>query len=403
MSRVLKILTAVEGHYDRAKFRRRQRRGLGRLQIMPFVGYGTLDELILRGRVLRDKNISAPMDTTTTLTNLIDTYKRFQSDEIPGATVRASIGDYSHDVITNDEGFFEFHLQPGPLPSTDDHTVLVNLELTDYPGKSQNPVEPTQFKAQGQVIVPPAGAQFGVISDIDDTVLMSNVAHPIALARNTFLENAHTRLPFEGVAKLYQALRRGASGDSFNPIFYVSASTWNIYDVLHDFFVVREIPMGALFLSEYNLDEETFIFQNRMKHKVGAIVTVLTTYPTLPFILIGDSSEKDALIYHEIVKQYPDRVKTIYIRTATLSRKRDARLQATVREVQALGVPILLVKDSYEAAKHAAENGLIHPDALPTIRVARNEDKQAPSPVQQALGLPPTPDTKEESGTQPAQ
>jgi len=270
--------------------------------------------------------------------------------------------------------------------------VLIDLHIVDYPGKALNPVEPTKFKAQGQVIVPPANAQFGIISDIDDTVLMSNVAHPIALARNTFLENAHTRLPFEGVAKLYQALRRGASGDNFNPIFYVSSSAWNIYDVLHDFFVVREIPMGALFLSEYNLDADTFIFQNQRQHKIDAIETVLNTYPTLPFVLIGDSSEKDPIIYHEIVQRNPQRIPAVYIRTATLSRKRDARLQAIVAEVQALGVPMLLVKDSYEAAKHAASAGLIHPDALMTIREARNEDKQSPTPVQQALGLPPTPD-----------
>jgi len=69
---VLRVLTAVESRYDSAKFKWRQRRGLGKLQIVPYVGYGTLDELILRGRVLRDKNITAPMDTTSTLTNLID-------------------------------------------------------------------------------------------------------------------------------------------------------------------------------------------------------------------------------------------------------------------------------------------------------------------------------------------
>ena len=397
MSRVLKMLTAVETRYDNAKFKWRQRRGLGKLLIMPFIGYGTSETLFIKGRVLRDKNISEPMETTSTLTNLIDTYKRFQSDEIPRATVRAHFGDYSREAITNEEGFFELALQPGPLPVSDDHTYLIDLEITDYPGKARNPVEPTEFKAQGQVIVPPASAQFGVISDIDDTILMSNVAHPIVLARNTFLENAHTRLPFEGVAKLYQALRRGADGSHFNPIFYVSSSAWNIYDVLRDFFVVREIPTGALFLSEYNLDENTFIFQNRREHKIGAIETVMNTYPHLKFILIGDSSEKDPLIYHEITQRDPQRIQAIYIRTATLSRKRDARLQAIVQDVQALGVPIMLVKDSVEAAEHAVANGLIHPDALPTIREARNEDKQAPTPVQQALGLPATPDNSGEA------
>jgi phosphatidate phosphatase APP1 len=392
MSRVLKILTKIEKRYDTAKQRRRQRRGLGKLQIVPFVGYGTPAEWFLKGRVLRDKGINPPMETAGLLTNLVDTYKRFQSDEIPGATVRAVMGDLTAETTTNEEGFFEFHITPSKFTDTEDHIHLVELMVVDYPGKSMNPVEPAEFKAQAQVIVPPTEAQFGVISDVDDTILRSNVSNYISLARNTFLENAHTRLPFEGVAKLYQALRRGAAGNSFNPFFYVSSSAWNLYDLLHDFFIVREVPLGALFLTEYNLNEETFIFQNQRKHKVEAIETVLATYPDLPFILIGDSSEKDPIIYHEIAQKYPKRILTIYIRTATLSRQRDEALQAIVAETELTGVPILLVQDSYAAAKHAADHGLIHPDALPTIREQRDEDRQAKTPVQQALNLPPTPD-----------
>ena len=355
--KALRVLTAIENRYDQAKFKRRQRKGLGNLLIMPFIGFGNGEEWILKGRVLRDKRINAPMDSASALTNLVDMYKRFQSDEIPGATVRATYRDSTTEMLTDDGGFFEFHLQPRDVPPSESHIYLIDLQLVDYPGKARNPVEPAEFKAQGQVIVPPPppDAQFGVISDVDDTVMYSNVAHLLSLARNTLLENAHTRLPFEGVAKLYQALRRGASGTDFNPIFYVSSSAWNIYDLLHDFFIVRDIPLGALFLSEYNVDEETFIVQNRRKHKLGAIETILTTYADLPFILIGDSSEKDPLIYAEIAHKYPQRIKTIYIRTATLSRRRDARLQAIVKEVEALGVPMVLAADSYHAAQHAAE------------------------------------------------
>lgn len=389
--RVLRALTAVEKRYDNAKFKRRQRRGLGKLQIMPFLGYGTPNELIFSGRVLRDKNINAPMNTASIFTNISDMYKRFQSDEIPGAVVRARFNERESETTTDEEGFFEFRLEPEHLPTSEEHTYLIALELVDYPGKGRNPAEPAQFEAQAQVIVPPSDAEFGIISDVDDTVLRSNVSHILSLVRNTFLENAHTRLPFEGVAKLYQALRRGKSGSNFNPIFYVSSSTWNIYDVLHDFFIVREIPMGAFFLSQYNLDEETFIFQNQRQHKVEAIETVLNTYPHLPFILIGDSSEKDPLIYHEVAHKYPERIRAIYIRAAESSRLSDEEMARLVGEVEALGVPMLLVQDSYSAAKHAAERGFIHPDALPTIREERNEDLQAPTPVQQALKLPATP------------
>jgi phosphatidate phosphatase APP1 len=390
--RILKTLTAIENRYDDAKFRRRQRRGLGTLMIVPYVGYGTPDEFFVKGRVLRDKNINPPMNDASLITNLVDTYKRFQSDEIPGAVVRASFGGNSAEMLTNEEGFFEFRLKPGALEPTPDHTYLVDLEIADYPGKALNPAEPAAFTAQAQVIVPPPGAEFGVISDIDDTVLRSDVAHWLVLARNTFFENAHTRLPFEGVARFYQALRRGASGANFNPVFYVSSSAWNMYDVLYDFFVVREIPIGALFLTEYNLDESTFIFQNQRQHKLDAIETVLRAYPDLPFVLIGDSSERDPVIYREIVQRYRQRIKTVYIRVASTSRRRSEHTQAIVAEIEALDIPVLLAGDSFDAAQHAADHGLIHPDALPAILAEREKDLHAPTPVQQALNLPPTPD-----------
>src|SRR5215207_7043884 len=142
--RVLRALTAVEKRYDTAKFKRRQRRGLGKLQIMPFLGYGTPDELVIKGRVLRDKNINAPMDTASIFTNLSDMYKRFQSDEIPGAVVRARFEDNASEATTNEEGFFEFHLKLGQLPPNVDHTYLIALELVDYPGKGRNPAEPAR-------------------------------------------------------------------------------------------------------------------------------------------------------------------------------------------------------------------------------------------------------------------
>ncbi|MFN8563409.1 MAG: hypothetical protein U0703_17740 [Anaerolineae bacterium] len=76
---------------------------MGVLKIMPFVGYSTPNALILKGRVLRDKHISPPMASASLLTNLVDTYKRFQSDEIPGATIRARFGDHVETATTNDE------------------------------------------------------------------------------------------------------------------------------------------------------------------------------------------------------------------------------------------------------------------------------------------------------------
>ena len=85
------------------------------------------------------------------------------------------------------------------------------------------------------MLTPPPSARFGVISDIDDTVLVSHVTSPFKMALVSLFGNAHTRSPFPGVAEFYQALQGGVGGAEQNPIFYVSSSPWNFYDLLHFF------------------------------------------------------------------------------------------------------------------------------------------------------------------------
>ncbi len=141
-------------------------------------------------------------------------------------------------------------------------------------------------------MVPPVDARFGIISDLDDTVIQTDVLHLLNLARNAFLRNAHTRLPFAGVAEFYTALQKGAQSTGYNPIFYVSNSPWNLYDLLVDFFGVRQIPLGAFFLIDLGLTRDHFIRVDPVEHKLGAIDDLFSAYSNLPFILIGDSSEK---------------------------------------------------------------------------------------------------------------
>src|SRR5690606_2777604 len=160
---------------------------------------------------------------------LLNMYKRYQSKEIPGARVRATIGDVVAETVTDEEGYFYFELTPTTWPQAQEAWYDVALELVDYPGKGRNPDGPDGVTATGTAIVPPEDARFGVISDIDDTVLQTNVLDVLAMARNTFLMNSRTRLPFAGVAAFYQALRRG-DGSTINPIYYVSSSAWNLYD-----------------------------------------------------------------------------------------------------------------------------------------------------------------------------
>src|SRR5687768_17759104 len=88
-----------------------------------------------------------------------------------------------------------------------------------------------RVRSKGHVLVP-YGARFGVISDLDDTVVRSSATSVLKMACIVVRNNAHTRLPFEGVAAFYRALQLGPASESSNPIFYVSSSPWNSYDIL---------------------------------------------------------------------------------------------------------------------------------------------------------------------------
>lgn len=370
----------VEEHFDALKFRLRKRLGrLNAVVMLPYRGYGTREQFTLKGRVIENRNISAASDNDSVWRNLLNMYRRFSSDEIRGARVQARFGSVVQEAITDENGYFEFAFAPDPQQlDPKRHWYDVTLELREYPGPRL-----AETLCTAQVLLPPSDAEFGIISDLDDTVIQSDVAHLIKLARNTFLKNARTRLPFEGVAAFYQALQAGTRGN-FNPIFYVSSSPWNLYDLISDFFEIRGIPSGPLFLTDIGVTEQQLIKPNRRRHKLGLIDTLLTTYSALPFILVGDSGEIDAEIYTQAVLDHPGRIKAIYIRDVGDAR-RSREIEKMAAQVKAAGSELLLVKDTLAAADHAAQRGFILPRLLPRIRYECTADRQPPTPVESLL------------------
>jgi phosphatidate phosphatase APP1 len=366
----------AEQHFDDLKKRLFERLHCDDpIQIVPYIGYGTPQRLILKGRVLEDNGITSAEENDTIWANLLNMYRRFESDEIAGARVRASFGGARQDVLTDDEGYFDLEFDL-PQPLTDDKLWReVRLELVNLPDGC--PVE-SPVRATERILTPSPHAQFGVISDVDDTVLQTDVLNMLKMARNVFLRNAHTRLPFAGVAAFYHALHQ----DGRNPIFYLSKSPWNLFDLLIDFFEVRQIPLGPLFLTDMGISRTQFIVPRSREYKLRNLEIVLDTYPDLPFILIGDSGEKDPEIYAEVAQHYPGRILVIYIRDVT-GPGRDSQ----VRAIQDLpsGTEMLLVEDTWAAAQHAAAAGYIHESALPDIRKDSQADKQDPLPLETLL------------------
>ncbi|MBN8635185.1 MAG: DUF2183 domain-containing protein [Anaerolineae bacterium] len=367
------IVGSIDDYFDSLQFRRRQRRGVAPVQILAYIGHGTRETFYVRGRAIEDYSVLDARDTDTTWRNLRNMYRRFNSQEIPHARVRAYFNGKVYETRADDEGVFrvEITLDPPLLDGVIWHDVPV--ELIDY-------AEQESARTVARVIVPPSTARFGIISDLDDTVIKSDVVNLLKLARNTFLYNSHTRLPFAGVSEFYHALQRGVGQGSgataeYNPFFYVSNSPWNLYDLLVDFFKVRGIPMGTFFLSDIGLTPTKLVRTNGVKQKSDVIHMLFETHPQLPFILIGDSGEQDAEIYFKVVQRYPGRVKAIYIRDVSLQR-RDREVQQIIEQVAASGTEMLLIPDTAAAAAHALSRGYIAPAALPAIQEEKRADQQ---------------------------
>jgi phosphatidate phosphatase APP1 len=227
-----------------------------------------------------------------------------------------------------------------------------------------------------------------VISDIDDTIVVSHATNFLKMARVLFLGNARTRLPFAGVAAFYRALEQGAPNGRVsggpNPFFYVSSSPWNVYDLLSDFMDLQGIPRGPLLLRDYDLDHRRLLHFSHRDYKLGHIRHVLDTYPHLPFLLIGDSGQEDPEIYHQVVQEYPGRVQAVYIRDVA-GKARSAEVQALLNATQNEHVAMLLAPDTVAAARHAAERGWISPDLLASIEEEKHFDDQPPSDLEQLL------------------
>jgi phosphatidate phosphatase APP1 len=375
----------VEEGFDRMKYGLGERLGgKGPIRIRPYRGYGTQEEIYLKGRVLEGEELPPASENDNLWDNLVNTFKRFESDEVPHARVRARFAGDEAEVAADEEGYFEVILHPKePLPSGK-LWGTVGLDLLE-PLRPGNP----PVSAVGEVFIPPPQAQFGVISDIDDTVLQTDATQMLKMARTVFLGNARTRLPFKGAAAFYRALFQGTAPEVFNPLFYVSSSPWNLYGLLSEFFQLQDIPFGpVLFLRDWGISEDELLPIGHRSHKLQVIRRVLDHYQDLPFILIGDSGQEDPEIYAEVVSLYPERIKAIYIRNVSKGLKRPKAIEELAKTVTKAGSTLILAEDTLPMAQHAAEQGWISPQMLAFIEADKRADEAPPTPVEKLLGEP---------------
>ncbi|HEX5219095.1 MAG TPA: phosphatase domain-containing protein [Verrucomicrobiae bacterium] len=166
-----------------------------------------------------------------------------------------------------------------------------------------------EFKGR---IFPMEAQGLSVISDIDDTIKITEVRDRKATLRNTFLREFRA---VPGMAQFYLS----ATNEPNISFHYVSASPWQLYEPLAALVKSNGFPAGTFELKEFRWKGKSFLslFSNPEKYKPGVIEPLLKQFPKRTFILIGDSGERDPEIYGALARKFPEQIFRICIRDVT--------------------------------------------------------------------------------------
>jgi hypothetical protein len=187
------------------------------------------------------------------------------------------------------------------------------------------PVDDRRELAGNIELIEPRG--LSVVSDLDDTIKISQVADRRALLANTFLRLYQ---PVAGMPALYQ------KWEQLDARFhYVSASPWQLYGPIADFLTAEKFPAGSLHMKMFRLHDRSALslVATQDKYKPEVIDKILTDFPQRRFVLIGDSGELDPEIYGALGRKHPAQIARILIRHVGATEGSEARYEAAFKEI----------------------------------------------------------------------
>lgn len=316
------------------------------LLINAYRSYGNHADIILRGRVIENEGITVQKEDGL-WKNMVNNIRRFETDELRSLPIHLTFNNQLYEQITDREGYFAFQVpQEGPIHHPHVHWGEAELSLPEHRYKSSELITNSI-----KIMWPGLDSKYGIISDIDDTILKSHVGSWLKLQMIyvTLFKNVYQRKPFDGMSEALEFLALDEQGNHVNPTFYVSNSPWSLYEVLEEFLHIHGMPPGPISLRDYGAFFGRQLEDFR-EHKSRTIDHLMEFYPDLPFILIGDATEKDADIYLDKFLKFPERVLGIFIRESR-SKESNQRVKQLFEPHQ--GRPFYLVRHSIDIIRHA--------------------------------------------------
>lgn len=268
-------------------------------RVVPYAGYGSSKFVRILARVVlsaplgegevRPLSGDAPLDRRG--------WRNFFAASATSTTCECEIGGQTFVLPTDRNGYIDTRvpvrgLQPGwrrATLSAGSHRIETPLMIID----------PDQ--------------EFGIVSDIDDTVISTSLPRPLLAAWNTFVVHESARQAVPGMAELY---RRLVDEHPQAPLLYLSTGAWNTADTLTRFLKHHRFPGGVLLLTDWGPTNSGW-FRSGQEHKRINLRDLAIDFPKVQWVLIGDDGQHDPGIYGEFAEAHPDRVRVIGLRQLT--------------------------------------------------------------------------------------
>ncbi len=283
-------LARLEYRYHAYRERRARRRGR-RPEITPFPGYGATGWVRVLGRVLI---LPAVKRVESGAYAGVRGWRSFAGIPVGFSQVTVTIGDRVHEVVTDRGGVLDAVLEADLEPGW--QTLTMSVEGGD-------PVDAHVFIVADDVT-------FGIVSDVDDTVMVTALPRPMVAAWNSFVVNEHARLPVPGMAVLLDRLMRTHPG---SPMIYLSTGAWNIAPMLTRFQQRHLFPRGSTLLTDWGPTHDR-MFRSGRDHKSENLRRLAEEFPNIRWLLIGDDGQHDDAIYTEFAREHPENVAAVAIR-----------------------------------------------------------------------------------------
>ena len=278
------------------RWRARRARDAGKVaEVVPYAGYGSTSRVRVLARVL----LAKPSERRDEVPTGARGWRNFVGVPVENAQVNVRIGEQSLEVQADRSGVID---------------VVVDVDLE--PGWHRIGLSSEgSAVATALVFVVDPEVSFGVVSDIDDTVMVTALPRPLLAAWHTFVVNEHARATTPGMPVLYERLTTRYSGA---PMIYLSTGAWNVAPTLTRFLSRNLYPAGALLLTDWGPTADRW-FRSGREHKRSSLERLAREFPQIKWLLIGDDGQHDESIYGEFVKEHPDNVAAVCIRQLTPS------------------------------------------------------------------------------------